>query len=136
MKARIVNYPDRSDKIIMIYGFQADIQEKFLLCCRDTGAELRVIDSERAGEQIGFLAGFSGFSSNKSVTVKDGQCVVFSGFDSKGLDNVLGSMRKNGLGGIPLKAVVTAYNQSMTLSGLMDELAGEHAKMTETDRRK
>lgn len=136
MRSRIVNDINRADKMILIYGFDGESAGKFRLCCDDTGAQLRIIESDKAGEQIGFLAGFSGFSSNETVTVKEGQCVVFSGFSGKGLDKVLASMRKNGLGGIPLKAVVTAHNQSMTLCRLMDELASEHIKMTEMNRRK
>ncbi|MCM1523210.1 MAG: DUF3783 domain-containing protein [Ruminococcus sp.] len=130
MRARIVNSGKPSGRIIMIYGFDGGTQEVFRSCCADTGAELRVIDSGRAGERIGFLAEFGGFSSNGTEVSREGRCVIFSGFDSKGLDKALASMRKNGLGGIPLKAVVTEHNQSMTLSELMDELEREHIRMT------
>ena len=88
----------------------------------------KVIPEDQAGEQVGFLAGYGGFSSNGSSVSTEGECVIFSGIDGKRLDPVLKAMRAEGLS-IPLKAVVTATNQSQTLEWLLEELAKEHEAM-------
>ncbi len=86
------------------------------------------IPSDKAGESIGFLAGYRGFSSNGSVASADGECVIFSGINSKRLDVLLKAMRDSGVK-IPLKAVVTPTNQSKSVCWLIEELAKEHEAM-------
>ncbi|MBP1545180.1 MAG: DUF3783 domain-containing protein [Oscillospiraceae bacterium] len=126
MKARIMNTPPER---VLIYGFDEEQQTKFREVCRIVKSELCIIPENRAGEQTGFLAGFSGFSERGADISDSRQCVVFSCMDRKKLEKTVDCMRENGLGGIPLKAAVTAFNQKMTLSELMDELEKEHRQM-------
>ncbi len=86
------------------------------------------IPVDKAGESIGFLAGYNGFSSNGSSVEAEGECLIFSGIDSKRLDMLLKSMRMSGLN-IPLKAIVTSHNQSRSVEWLIDELKKEHEAM-------
>lgn len=83
------------------------------------------IPVDKAGETVGFLAGYSGFSSNGTAISADGECVIFSGISSKRLDVLLKAMRERGLD-IPLKAVVTQHNQNKSVEWLLSELAKEH----------
>ena len=87
------------------------------------------IPLDKAGENIGFLAGYNGFSSNGTEITAEGECVIFSGISGKRLDSLLKAMRAEGLD-IPLKAVVTASNQSKSVEWLLSELSKEHEAMT------
>lgn len=127
MKARIMNTPEEK---ILIYGFDGEKTEKFRQTAMRMKTKLAVLSPENAGEQVGYLAGFSGFSAKEGEKQTDSrQCVIFSCMDGKKLSRTVDEMRSNGLGGIPLKAAVTAVNQKMTLSELMDELEKEHRIM-------
>lgn len=84
------------------------------------------IPADKAGETVGFLAGYSGFSSNGTEISAEGECVIFSGITSKRLDALLKAMRDRGLD-IPLKAVVTQHNQNKSVEWLMSELSKERA---------
>ncbi len=84
---------------------------------------------DKAGESIGFLAGYNGFASNGSAVNAEGECLIFSGIEGKRLDMLLKAMRMAGLN-IPLKAIVTATNQSKSVEWLLDELKKEHEAMT------
>lgn len=115
---------------ILIYGFDGEKTEKFRQTAMRMKTKLAVLPPESAGEQVGYLAGFSGFSAKEGEKQTDSrQCVIFSCMDGKKLSRTVDEMRSNGLGGIPLKAAVTAVNQKMTLSELMDELEKEHRIM-------
>lgn len=83
------------------------------------------IPADKAGETVGFLAGYSGFSSNGTENSAEGECIIFSGITSKRLDALLKAMRGRGLD-IPLKAVVTQHNQNKSVEWLLSELAKEH----------
>lgn len=91
------------------------------------------IPPNKAGETLGFLAGYAGFSSNGSEVSADGECVIFSGISSKRLDLLLKEMRRAGLD-IPLKAVVTAHNQNQSVEWLLRELAKEHEAISKSAR--
>lgn len=84
------------------------------------------IPADKAGETVGFLAGYSGFSSNGTEISAEGECIIFSGITSKRLDALLKAMRDGGLD-IPLKAVVTQHNQNKSVEWLLSELSKERA---------
>lgn len=132
MKSRIMNAPKQQ---LLIYGFDDETTDKFKAVAERMKTELSVLPPESAGEQVGFLAGFAGFSAKADKTAHDPrQCVIFSCMDGKKLGRTVDDMRANGLGGIPLKAAVTSVNQKMTLSELMDELEKEHRIMHREDK--
>ena len=91
------------------------------------------IDVDKAGESIGFLAGYNGFTSNGSTVTAEGECLIFSGIDGKRLDMLLKAMRMAGLN-IPLKAIVTETNQSKSVEWLLEELKKEHEAMTRRNK--
>lgn len=128
MRSRIMKTPNEK---IIIYGFDPEKTEKFRQVAMRMKTELEILPPESAGEQVGYLAGFGGFSPKDRANVSSDsrQCVIFSCMDGKKLSRTVDDMRSNGLGGIPLKAAVTPINQKMTLSELMDELEKEHRIM-------
>ncbi len=87
------------------------------------------IPLDKAGESIGLLAGYNGFTSNGSAVTAEGECLIFLGIEGKRLDMLLKAMRMSGLN-IPLKAIVTAKNQSKSVEWLLEELKKEHEAMT------
>lgn len=91
------------------------------------------IPPDKAGEPIGFLAGYGGFVSNGASATAEGECVIFSGISSKRLDALLKAMREKGLD-IPLKAVVTQHNQSKSVKWLLEELEKERKAIEEQKR--
>lgn len=97
------------------------------------GMGCKAVPADKAGETLGFLAGYGGFSSNGSEVTADGECVIFSGITSKRLDLLLKEMRRAGLD-IPLKAVITAHNQSQSVEWLLKELAKEHEAIAKSAR--
>ncbi|MCI7768322.1 MAG: DUF3783 domain-containing protein [Oscillospiraceae bacterium] len=120
---------------ILIYGFTEEYAEKFRGVAKRMKLELCILPPESAGEQVGYLAGFGGFAAGAVTEEKrtdSRQCVIFF-TDGRKLSRTVDDMRSNGLGGIPLKAAVTAANQKMTLSELMDELEKEHKIMHSED---
>lgn len=91
------------------------------------------IPADKAGETVGFLAGYGGFTSNGTEISAEGECVIFSGISSKRLDLLLKAMRENGLD-IPLKAVVTPHNQNQTVAWLLAELAKERSAIEKSKK--
>ena len=127
MKSRVMNAPKQQ---LLIYGFDDETTGKFKAVAERMKTELSVLPPESSAEQVGYLAGFVGFSARADKSASDPrQCVIFSCMDGKKLSRTVDDMRANGLGGIPLKAAVTSVNQKMTLSELMDELEKEHRIM-------
>lgn len=125
MKARII---PTIPETVLHYNIGA---KKILL--EQTAASLNMkcteIPLDKAGESIGFLAGYNGFTSNGSAAAAEGECLIFSGIEGKRLDMLLKAMRMAGLN-IPLKAIVTATNQSKSVEWLLEELKKEHEAMT------
>lgn len=124
MKSRIIK---TQHETILIYGFDEIRTKAFKRIGNDLGLDIRTIPTASACETVGYLAGFDGFTSAEEHCSDDRQCVIFSCIDGKKLNKILEKMRSLGLDSIPLKATVTAYNQKMTLSELMDELSAEHS---------
>lgn len=91
---------------------------------------IKVIEAaeNQAGETVGYLAGYNGFSSNGSSEESDKECMIFSAISGKKLDNVLSEMRKAEIS-VPYKAVITAANQSWSLKKLAEELVKEREKL-------
>lgn len=125
MKARII---PTIPETVLHYNIGT---KKILL--EQTAASLNMkcveIPADKAGESVGFLAGYNGFMSNGSSVTAEGECLIFSGIEGKRLDLLLKAMRTSGLN-IPLKAIVTATNQSKSVEWLIEELSKEHEAMT------
>ena len=126
MKARIVNAP----RLIAAYGLDEAKLTALAGYCDKQGITLRGIQPFEADCTVGFLCGFAGFEPASGCNVPPkSECLIFSGFDRRGLSETVDSLRDIGVR-VDLKAVCTPSNQSWKLSGLMTELRREHEYMT------
>ncbi len=130
MKARII---PTLPETVLSYNISGERLTLLENAVSDSGMKHAIIPADKAGETIGFLAGYTGFSSNGTNISADEECVIFSGISSKRLDVLLKNMRSAGLD-IPLKAVVTAYNQNMSLDRLLSELKKENEAIEKTKK--
>jgi hypothetical protein len=127
MKSRI-----KATQPLIIIGYM--ISEKNIEGLTKTAekmnANLKLCFFESACEQIGFLAGFSGFKKSNDICANapNDECLIFSGFNSKDMDRLLSELKSQGIY-IPLKCVVTQFNQSWKIHDLIEELKKEHEKM-------
>ena len=124
MKSRII---PTLPETVLSYGI-GEKSETLDRITESLGMTHKVILEDQAGEQVGFLAGQVGFSSNGSSVSAKGECLIFSGIEGNRLDMILKTLRAEGVS-IPLKAIVTGANQSQTLEWLLEELAKEHEAM-------
>lgn len=125
MKSRII---PTLPETVLSYNIGDERAEALSAVTVASGMKHIIIPLDKAGESVGYLAGFAGFSPNDSGITAHGECVIFSGIEGKRLDGVLKAMRAAGIV-IPLKAVVTAHNQSQSVQWLIEELSKEHEAM-------
>ena len=126
MKSRII---PTVPETVLSYNLDSERGKILSQIAEALGMKHTQIPLDKAGETVGFLAGFGGFSSNDSSLTDDGECVIFAGIANNRLNEILKAMRGAGLM-IPLKAVVTEHNQSQTLKWLIEELTKEHEMMS------
>ena len=130
MRSRII---PTIPETVLSYNITGERLELLVSAADFLGMKHTVIPTEKAGETVGFLAGYNGFPSNNTEVSAAGECVIFSGISSKRLDSLLKAMRERGLD-IPLKAVVTAHNQSKSVEWLITELSKEHEKIKKVQK--
>lgn len=131
MKSRII---PQTPETVLSYGLDGERESLLTDAVSSLGMKYKRISPDMAGETIGFLAGFGGFSENNTRKSVSGECVIFSSVTSKRLDALLKAMRERKLD-IPLKAVVTAHNQIKTVEWLITELSKEHEAMKKAERK-
>lgn len=122
MKSRII---PTLPEAVLSYNITGE-KEQALERALPPGMKHIKIPPDKAGETLGFLAGYNGFPEKGTSETADGECAVFSGINGKRLDELLKAMRREKLD-IPLKAVMTAHNQKMTVTRLLEELKKEDA---------
>lgn len=122
MKARIIS---EIKETVILYKY-GEYREVIGRIAAKQGITL--VQTDNASEKLGYLAGFKGFPAAADVSEADSGCMVISGISGKKLDTLLNALRENGVK-IPLKAVVTASNQSWTIKQLVKELSAEHERM-------
>ncbi|MGN0587874.1 MAG: DUF3783 domain-containing protein [Oscillospiraceae bacterium] len=122
MKSRIIS---DIKEIIILYKYD-EYREVIGRIAAKQGMTL--VQAENASDKLGYLAGFKGFSAAADTSEAESGCMVVSGINGRRLDTLLNALRENGVR-IPLKAVVTASNQSWTIKQLVKELSAEHQRM-------
>lgn len=131
MRSRII---PQTPETVLSYGLDEERESLLTDAVSSLGMKYKRISPDMAGETIGFLAGFGGFASNNAHKAAVGECVIFSSVTSKRLDALLKAMRERKLD-IPLKAVVTAHNQSKTVEWLISELSKEHEAIKKAEKK-
>ena len=90
------------------------------------------VTSYEYNQQLGYLAGFSGFKRSvgkyKGKGISD-EMLVFGGVSSSRMDDFLAAYKESGLPKVELKAAVTPVNASWTPLLLFEEIKKEHEQM-------
>lgn len=126
MKARVVV----AKPLVLCYGLGEEKQERLGRLFERFNVLTRGIHADEVCQQVGFLAGWNGFSKNNDDVseILSKECVVFCNIDGKTLDRIVAQMRQNDLS-VDLKAVVTRFNQSWRFCDLVLELEKEHLQL-------
>jgi hypothetical protein len=62
----------------------------------------------------------------------DSECLIFAGFDGRGLNTLLDSLKKSSVSA-DLKAIYTPHNRDWSIAHLINDLTEEHRRMTGGD---
>ena len=121
LKILIFNLSDEKKAALQVIGRDMKIQ---LL-------EVRPVDYE---QQLGYLAGVTGFQKNGRSVMTSAfplEMLVFSGFSSDRMDQFLDKYKQTGLPAIRLKAMITPSNIFWTPKKLFGEILQEHMQMSQ-----
>ncbi len=130
---------------ILLFGFDEERRKKLARSLVTLRMRVKVIEKKEFGQPIGYLAGVKEVLSvdentekevllvdeNAEKEILEGEMLVMAGLSSARVDQVLGAIRKSGVGPIPYKAVLTDTNQYWKAAELLAELKREHEKMSE-----
>ena len=123
MKARI----KKAAMKIIGCGIDEQKRDKLKTAADQLGAQLCYIEKTDYDMQVGLAVGFEGFKRTNTNN-RSGECIIFSGFDSKAVDRALDVFDENDVD-VSLKCVVTSKNQSWSIGDLIEELKREQANM-------
>lgn len=126
MKARVI----AQKPLVLYYGLDDEKKHHAKAMFERFRLDSREILKEDTSQQIGFLAGWNGFSKNNEEVMNppEMECLVFCQLDQTTLNRLVTAMRQSGIG-VDLKAIVTQYNQSWKFCDLVVELEKEHKMM-------
>lgn len=108
-------------------------QKRMERLAKRLGCSFRVVYPIQTGQQIGFLAGLSGYAERKLSVLElppkiEDEMLILNGFSGKKLDGLLAALREENLT-VALKAVVTEHNVGWTFAALYAEIVAERAEM-------
>lgn len=119
-------------EMVLLYNLGSEKDRKIKMVFLKMGIKMKVIKKEQYNQKIGYLADIKGFEKEEDLYVGDGfteEMIVMRDFSNKRLDEMLYQFRKDGIGTIDLKAVITESNQNWTSLELYEEIRQEHEKM-------
>lgn len=114
---------------ILLFGVSTQKDRAVRVAAEKIGADVTAVNRRDYGQEIGTLAGISGF--HKDGKIYDGpdftmEMLVFSGMMPQQVDAFLAEYKVTGLPPVSLKAIVTPHNVSWTADALFRELLKEH----------
>ena len=102
------------------------------------GVRIRNVAPEQVLQQVGTLAGISGYERTENGAVQEtelpaipDEMLVMHGFTGRRIDELFLGLRKAGVPMVGLKAVVTESNAGWTFYHLYEEIKEEHQRMTQ-----
>lgn len=121
---------------ILLFGFDEKKKAEMKRALLPLKMKIKVVEPEEYHQQVGYLAG------NKEIAPKENtdkseieefeqEMMVMAWVSSGQVDQVLQVMRKQGIGRIFYKAVLTQQNQYWDCVTLYEELKKEHAMYME-----
>ena len=114
---------------ILCYGLNTEKGKKIKTAALLLGIRVKSVDASRYGEAIGSLLGKpvevqEETEEEQGVQISE-EMMVMAGFNSRTLDHFLEQLKRRGIPGVVLKAVVTPHNVSWSSRRLYRELCGE-----------
>lgn len=125
MKARVVT---QVQACVLVYGVNDERRQALDAILQEMNILGKYLSDQDLAQSVGYLAGFAGFLRKEEVgqSVDCGGCVVMCAMVNARMNAFLKALQKQGIN-IPLKAMVTATNQSWSFQKLLKELLSEHA---------
>ena len=120
---------------ILIFNFEQTKARKLVTQLMMLKFKVKIVKEEEWSYPVGYLCGNLEAPAEQPLGIKedenllDAPMLVMAGMDGKRLNQVLGAIKKAGIGKIPYKAVVTEINQHWLPSALLEELKQEHGQM-------
>ena len=124
MKARIPT--QKQPPLVLTYGITGEKLEQLTALLQKFSLPLRVIAHQEAGQTVGCLAGYPGFSAKEAPIspAPETECLLMSSFAEKQVDQLLAALRQEKIS-ISLKALTTPTNQKWTVVQLLEHLEEE-----------
>lgn len=135
MKAKIT---PRKEIVLLYRPEQADAQEKLPQLLEEMGIEYRLVAQEELSMWTGELAGYLHRTSEQAEGEDYPQlpaAMAMGGLSSKRLDQLLRSVAAQGIS-LPIKMVITPYNERWEFGQLIQEVSQEHALFMAMERLK
>lgn len=118
---------------VLLYNFSGERKRQLTKALLPLGFRLKTVVKEDYLKPVGFLAGVKDVEDNGSVYEGEefqDEMMLMAGFTSSRIDALIGALRKNGVGRVNYKAVLTETNKSWDSVSLFQELKKEHEYMT------
>ena len=123
----------RMRETVLLYNFNGERKKQLTKALLPLGFRLKAVAKEDYLKPVGFLAGLKDMEDNGSVYEGEefqDEMMLMAGFTSVRIDTLIGALRKNGVGRINYKAVLTETNKNWDSASLFQELKKEHEYMT------
>lgn len=119
-----------NNKLLMYYTKDIKKSEQIADLCKRLQIHTRKLKPSDVNMEMGELAGININIGNKEKKKAPEnydmpEIIIFSGISDESLDEFLDTYRQDKISPTPLKAVLTPYNISWTLYGLISELQRE-----------
>lgn len=121
---------------VLLYHMTEQKEAQLRFVCRTLKINVRTVMDSELHLPIGALVGRSVSGGDKLSGGIDGEMLLMADFSPELLDRFLQTCRLSGVEQVPLKAVLTEYNQTWSSVALQRELIREHTQMQKKLRRK
>ena len=122
-----------SGETVLLYNMDNEKSRKLKMLMIRMGIRIRMVDKEDYGSPVGILAGLKEITledPNAEVMDFNDEMMILRGFTNARLDLFLQVMRKEGIGRINYKAILTPTNARWNSWQLYQEIKKEHEEMT------
>lgn len=116
-------------EIVLLFHFDKERTEKIRRALMPLKIRVRTVAPEEYGHKVGYLAGNKEISAENAILpgeVIQQEMLVMGWVTSGQVDQILTALRRQGIGRINYKAVVTQQNQYWDCVTLYEELKREH----------
>lgn len=123
---------------VLVYNFtEKERVEKLRRALLPMKVKVRNVKKEEFLMPVGYLAGVREIGEKGEVYRGEGfqdEMLVMAGFTSARVDEFLAMMRKQGVGKVSYKAILTPTNQYWNSLELYEEIKKEHEKMSAMEK--